>query len=130
MFAKCQMPMCGLFFLVLIASWAGPAHCQEDAPAPRKIAAPGADFSYVGKVVKVNGATITIHSFRGVSGIIRDEITDEKTQFERNGKAAKLEDFKEGDWIKVSWNQNPKRIVRIESTKALWDEKPAAAEKF
>ena len=106
--------------VVLIMACAGSARCEDkpEAPAASKDAAEAADFSYRGKVVKVNGATITIHSFRGHSGIIHDENTDDKTVFLPNGKAGKIDDFKEGDWVKISWNQNPKRILKIESTKA------------
>jgi len=103
----------------LILACAGSARCEDkpDAAAALKTAA-DADFSYSGKVVKVNGATLTIHSFRGHSGVIHDENTDDKTVFLPNGKAGKIDDFKAGDWVKISWNQNPKRIVKIESTKA------------
>ena len=121
------MAKSSLNFLVvaLVLACAGSARCADklEAAAATKGAAEAADFSYRGKVVKVNGATITIQSFRGPSGIIHDENTDDKTVFMPNGKAGKIDDFKAGDWVMISWSQNPKRVVKIESTKAPegWD---------
>ena len=107
-----------LMAFALVLSSASEALCEDkpEAPASRKDATGGADYTYSGKVVKVNGLTLTIHSFRGPSGIIHDEKTDEKTLVEVKGKAAKLDAFKEGDWVKIYWNANPKRVVKIEST--------------
>lgn len=107
-----------LLAAALILACAGSARCEDkpEGAEAKKEAAEAVDFTYVAKVVKVFGATMTVHSFRGHSGIIHDENTTDKTIFLPNGKPGKIEDFKEGDWVKISWNQNPKRVVKIETT--------------
>ena len=115
--------------LALVLSCAGAAFSDDkpEAPASKKDATGGADYTYSGKVVKVNGLTLTIHSCRGPSDIIHDEKADDKTVVSVNGKAGKLDDFKEGDWVKIYWNANPKRVVKIESTQGPDEEKRANA---
>ncbi len=120
---KPYAPMFNLLAVALILVCASAARCEDkpEAAAARKEAAEATDFFYIAKVVKVFGGTMTVHSFRGHSGIIHDEVTTDKTVFMPNGKAGKIDDFKAGDWVKISWNQNPKRIVKIESTKPLFE---------
>jgi hypothetical protein len=55
-----------------------------------------------GKVVKVDGVNLTVKTGRGDAAKEVVVITDDKTAVTLDGKAAKVADLKEGNWVRVT----------------------------
>jgi hypothetical protein len=105
-----------LFTMMWICSRATVAWTAEQA-APVD---PAAFSSYVAQVVKIADGALTIHTFRGHSGMVETLNPSEDTVVVLSGKPAKLADLKPDQWIRLHWNYGADKktikVIKIEDS--------------
>jgi hypothetical protein len=87
--------------------------------AARSAAAPVTNTT-VGQIEALQGNDLTLHVFRGHSGIMSAMKTDDQTVVLIDGRQSKLTDLKRGQWVKVTRDADWKKVLQIEPSVAPW----------